>query len=367
MVLTGQRPLSRVMHRINSWYASFLNRRYGRRSGVLDGRYKAVLIDHDEYLTELVRYVHLNPVQAGLVSFDALDRYPWTGHAALMGNQPPRFLNIDEVLSHFGGDLGTARVGLRGWMMDGLRDGCRADLVAQLERRTGGPRLEGELDNRILGDAAFVGRVLRRTEDEDAVRAGRLAAGWSVAVILERAAALVGADPDAVRAGRRTLAEVNARALVPWMAREGLGATLTEIARALGVQRSSVGRALSRGQAVAARCGVRSLEDLPPASVAASGGGVTVAPASLSQIIQAAAAVAGTTAERLSAVGRTRPVSRARRLAAHVAVRDHGYRLCIVANAFGLKPPSLSRGVRAAADDEAGLAAVRLRLAGKGN
>ena len=97
VLLRGRRPLAKVMHRIDSWFASFLNRRYGRRSGVLDGRYKAVLVDHDEYLTELVRYVHLNPVRAGIISLDGLARYPWTGHAALMGNGLARFLSGSSV------------------------------------------------------------------------------------------------------------------------------------------------------------------------------------------------------------------------------------------------------------------------------
>jgi hypothetical protein len=54
------------MREVNGTYSQSFNRRYGRVGHVLQGRYKAILIDKDAYLTELQRYIVLNPVRAGL-------------------------------------------------------------------------------------------------------------------------------------------------------------------------------------------------------------------------------------------------------------------------------------------------------------
>ncbi len=86
LVRTGRRPLSRVMHRVGTRYGRYFNDRHGRVGYLFQGRYHAIAVADDEYLMTLVRYVHSNPLRAGLVaSVDELDRHRWSGHAALVG------------------------------------------------------------------------------------------------------------------------------------------------------------------------------------------------------------------------------------------------------------------------------------------
>jgi len=70
------------MRRLLTGYAVRFNRRHRRWGHLFQNRYKSILVEEDSYLLELVRYVHLNPLRAGVVNrLEDLDQYPWTGHS----------------------------------------------------------------------------------------------------------------------------------------------------------------------------------------------------------------------------------------------------------------------------------------------
>ena len=76
---------------------------------MFQNRYGSLLVDDERYLRALICYVHLNPVRARLVgSLSELARYPWSGHAALMGGGRP-FQAVDEVLRWFAPEPRLAR------------------------------------------------------------------------------------------------------------------------------------------------------------------------------------------------------------------------------------------------------------------
>ena len=64
IIQTGNVQLSKIMHHLGSRYARYINRTHKRIGHLFQGRFKAILVDEDNYLSELVRYVHLNPVRA---------------------------------------------------------------------------------------------------------------------------------------------------------------------------------------------------------------------------------------------------------------------------------------------------------------
>jgi len=73
------------MRRLLTGQAVNYNRRHRRHAHLFQNRYKSILCQEDAYLSELVRYIHLNPLRAGLVEdIKALDRYPYCGHSAFM-------------------------------------------------------------------------------------------------------------------------------------------------------------------------------------------------------------------------------------------------------------------------------------------
>ncbi|MFC1841105.1 transposase [Thermodesulfobacteriota bacterium] len=67
LIETPNANLSKIMHYINGSYTTYINRKRGRRGHLFQGRYKSILVDRDNYLLELSRYIHLNPVKAGIV------------------------------------------------------------------------------------------------------------------------------------------------------------------------------------------------------------------------------------------------------------------------------------------------------------
>ena len=83
-VQVAKAPLSKIMQNLSFRYTRWINQRQRRVGHLFQGRYKAILVDADSYLLELVRYIHLNPVRTGLVK-DPLD-YPWSGHRAYLGS-----------------------------------------------------------------------------------------------------------------------------------------------------------------------------------------------------------------------------------------------------------------------------------------
>jgi putative transposase len=75
--------LSIIMHHLGSSYARYINHTYKRIGHLFQGRYKAILVAANNYLSELIRYVHLNPVRAGIVSLP--ENYSWSGHLTYLG------------------------------------------------------------------------------------------------------------------------------------------------------------------------------------------------------------------------------------------------------------------------------------------
>jgi REP element-mobilizing transposase RayT len=98
----GEIPLSKIMHNLSFRYTSYFNWRHARVGHVFQGRYKALLIDADSRLQELVRYIHLNPVRAGIVA-DAVD-FEWSGHRVYLGLAHKEWISTETVLSLFGSD-----------------------------------------------------------------------------------------------------------------------------------------------------------------------------------------------------------------------------------------------------------------------
>ena len=75
--------VGRIMHRLLTGYAQYYNRRHGRVGHLMQGRHKAILCQSERYLSELVRYIHLNPVRAGIVSRP--EDYKYSSHRAYLG------------------------------------------------------------------------------------------------------------------------------------------------------------------------------------------------------------------------------------------------------------------------------------------
>jgi REP element-mobilizing transposase RayT len=140
-------PLSRIIQNLAFRYARAVNQRQARRGHLFQGRYKAILVDADSYLLELVRYIHLNPLRAGIVREPRC--YRWSSHRAYLGEQAVRWLSIDWVLSRFAVDRAVARGAYQRYVLAGINEGRRDDFH------------RGSEGGRLLGDDRFIEDVLR--------------------------------------------------------------------------------------------------------------------------------------------------------------------------------------------------------------
>jgi len=145
-------PLSRIMQSVTLRYTKWINYTQGRTGHVFQGRYKALLLDADAYLLELVRYVHLNPVRAGIVA--APEEHPWSGHRAYVGMEAIPWLTTDWVLSLFSEKAEKARRAYLAFVAEGVGGGRRADFH------------NGNCEGLVLGNDTFADEALKSTNQQ---------------------------------------------------------------------------------------------------------------------------------------------------------------------------------------------------------
>jgi REP-associated tyrosine transposase len=261
LVQTGTHPLPRSMRSLLTGYAGAFNRRHHRAGHLFQNRYKSIVVEADRYLLELTRYLHLNPLRAKVVAdLRALERYPWTGHSALMGRVQRPWQNTAAILAHFGRTVARGRQAYRTFVAEGVSQGRRPDfqgggLIRSLggwaavvaQRRTGPPVAA---DARILGAGPFVEAVLR--EAPPFAPTGIPQARVSLATLAARVAATLGVPRPALLGSSQTRAAVTARQVLAYVWVEQLGRRASDLARALGQTRGNVSLAAKRGAAPAA-------------------------------------------------------------------------------------------------------------------
>lgn len=100
--------LSKIMHYIDVSYAVYFNKKYQRTGHLFQGRYKALVVEKENYLLELSRYIHLNPVRAGIVKRPG--EYKWSSycHYVKTHDKMPLWLNTEWVIGRFGRDRTSA-------------------------------------------------------------------------------------------------------------------------------------------------------------------------------------------------------------------------------------------------------------------
>jgi len=257
LLRTGNCPIASIMRRLLTGYAVSFNRRHRRHGHLFQNRYKSILCEEDAYLKQLVAYIHLNPLRAGIVGdLPALKAYPFTGHSALMGKKDRPWQDTRYVLALFGRGLSEAQRNLQHHVTKWALKGRFQELTGGgLIRSSGGWRAVREAyrdgirlasDERILGSSDFVERTLREAGEDHNRRVWLLSAGIDLASVIEAVCRHLGVDQNEL-AGRTKRAEiVRARALIACLATSEASIRGSEVARRLNVDRSAVSRAVQR-------------------------------------------------------------------------------------------------------------------------
>jgi REP element-mobilizing transposase RayT len=264
LLKTGAAPMGFVMKRLLTGYAMHYNRRHKRNGHLFQNRYKSILCQEDCYLLELVRYIHLNPLRAGLVSdMKELENNRYCGHSVLMGNGAADWQDTLYILSLFGGKRSMARRRYREFVQKGIAAGRRRELTGGgLIRSAGGwsaaksLRKAGALqkgDERILGDGEFVQKVLAQAKEAFERKYRLKARGIRVETIAERVAEVVGIEVAQVWASGKQPQIVRARSLLCYWATHELGVNQVWLGRKLGLSQAAISLSVARGRQIASQ------------------------------------------------------------------------------------------------------------------
>jgi len=228
-VRTSAIPLSRSMHRVQGGFARGFNRRWRRSGPLWQSRYQARVIDTQGYLDQVIVYIHLNPVRAGLTK-DPID-YPFCGHRELVKKTADPLTDVDHALLGFGGSLKEARRQYRAR----IRAGMNQEEAGNWEGLFGllGPR---DRDLQPAGPAP-VDMLGRST--------GRERPPVNAAQYLVGACSILGVEADALASSRRDRETAGLRRLVASLGVERWGQTTGRLAVLLSKHPVAVSRWVS--------------------------------------------------------------------------------------------------------------------------
>jgi REP element-mobilizing transposase RayT len=257
LVCSGSLGLAKFMRRLLTGYAVSYNLRHRRHGHLFQNRYKSIVCDGDSYFTELVRYIHLNPLRIKVVKdLKQLESYPYCGHGTILGRQTNPWQDRDSVLAQFGRREAEAKDAYRQFVAEGVELGRRPELVGGGRSRSVGEwfavrslRQRGEReasDGRILGSGEFVERVLSEADagmvrQTTAKKMKRRAERVVAAACQESGVSLTELRSGSRRGQLPAVRIKIARTLV-----EDYGLAIAEVARQVGISTSGVSKMLTR-------------------------------------------------------------------------------------------------------------------------
>jgi len=267
LLRTGNKSLSTLMGRLLTGYAVTYNRRYRRHGQLFQNRYKSIICQEETYLKELVRYIHLNPLRAKIVSsISELNIYPYCGHGVLLGKVKIGWQDARYVLSCFGKTTKQARDRYSIFVEEGIGQGRRPELTGGgLIRSLGGwekvkeiklngqDRIKG--DQRILGESDFVQGILTDAEERLTRFYELKNKGYDLEKVEVRVCEIFGIDRDELFSRSRIKARADARGLYCYWGSRELGYAMSELSRRLNITVPGVVYAVRRGERISKEYG----------------------------------------------------------------------------------------------------------------
>jgi REP element-mobilizing transposase RayT len=253
LLRTGNQLLSDSMRKLLTGYVVNYNRRHKRYGHLFQNRYKSIICEDDPYLLELARYIHLNPLRAGIVkTLKELKGYQWCGHSGIIGSVKREWQDRHTVLAYFGKRRKRAIEKYEDFVGEGIEAGSRPELVGGgLIRSLGGwsqvlslRRVGSKVfsDERILGSSEFVNNVIADAE-EKAKETLRLTLKISnLPSLALKVCEGQGVDEAGLRSGLRKREVVRSRRIFCQIAVKKMGYSGADVARFLGINTSAVNR-----------------------------------------------------------------------------------------------------------------------------
>lgn len=187
------------------------------------------MVDADEYLLELAAYIHLNPVRAHMT--DRPEKHKWSSHQSYLGKESLSWLETGSILSQFSQDVKKARALFAVFVGGHITDGRRGEFHG-----------EKTLDSRIVGDDSFVDEVLAKAETLSEQKP-------DVNIVIVAVKKLYDITGDRLSARGQERVASEARGLAAWATLELSSGKLTELAKHVGRDPSTLTCAVRRLEA----------------------------------------------------------------------------------------------------------------------
>jgi putative transposase len=256
LLQSGDSSITKVMRRLLTGYAITFNKRHKRSGHLFQNRYKSILCDDELYLMQLVRYIHLNPVRGNLVkTVKTLNKFKYSGHSVLIGNEENDWQDCDTILSRFGKYPQKAKASYLKFITEGIKDKRSEDLSGGGILRTAGgwkglAALKREKksvmgDERILGNSEFVKRALLNANQQHKETVLLNQKKYNLNDIIKKACKYFKIDLVDLKSNSKTSQLRNLRSLICYLASQKLAISGSEIASALNLSRSAVSKLIS--------------------------------------------------------------------------------------------------------------------------
>jgi putative transposase len=218
---TGSTPLGKFMQGLQQSYTQYFNLRYRKVGHLFQGRYKAIICDKDKYLLALVRYIHLNPVRAGLAKRP--EGYSYSGHGSYLIEGTPKIIEANPILNLLGSKSRYQR-----FVLEGMSENHNEEYYAVQ-------------DQRFLGDEGFGAALSREVRENKSVKAK-----GPIEQAFRTVARQSGIAPEVLRGADRRWEITRKRAeVVARLVREH-GYRVGEVAEYLGRDQAHISTMLSR-------------------------------------------------------------------------------------------------------------------------
>ena len=217
--------LSKIIQNMSFRYTRYINKKQQRIGHLFQGRYKALLIDADSYLLELVRYIHNNPLRAGLVQVP--EDYQWSSHRVYIDKESIPWVSTDWILSQFAKHKKKARKWFHEFCLKGNHEEHRQEFH------------QGTFEGRILGDDRFSENALSRAEE-------RFPSTLSVEQLITLVCKKYKIDEQAIVAPGKQQPAAEARAVVSYLVQDAEKLSMTELGKYLRRDIAALSRAAGR-------------------------------------------------------------------------------------------------------------------------
>ncbi len=221
LVESSVEPLSKFMQGLQQSYTQYFNLKHNKVGHLFQGRYKAIVCQKDEYLMELVRYIHLNPLRAKMVQNPG--QYKYSGHSLYLRDKVTHVLDPTKILRLMGG-----REAYRRFVLDGIGAGHKDEYYDVKDQRFLGAEGFGEkLEARVGGGSR---PVTKR----------------SLANTFKQLAGRLGTDPAVLKSPDRSWTVSKDRALIAYILVRKHGYRVGEVSAYLGRDMGTVSTLIMR-------------------------------------------------------------------------------------------------------------------------